>query len=105
MPDSDNATSIEARLSELEATNTRLDAILTKLEERNRRVELDKAWETSILRAVCICLLTYIAACSLILLIGTHHPWLAALIPAACYLMSTQTLPHIKEWWGSKRRT
>lgn len=91
------------RLERLEATAARLDAFMAKLEERNRRVELDKAWETSLMRTVCICLLTYVAAGALILLIGTHHPWLAALIPAACFFMSTQTLPHIKEWWSSKR--
>ena len=34
----------------------RLDAI----EKRNKRVELDKSWETSWTRKLCICILTYI---------------------------------------------
>ena len=30
------------------------------IKERNKRVELDKAWETSWTRKLCICILTYI---------------------------------------------
>lgn len=33
---------------------------LEKINQRNKRVELDKAWETSGIRKVCICILTYI---------------------------------------------
>ena len=30
------------------------------IKQRNKRVELDKAWETSWVRKICICILTYI---------------------------------------------
>ena len=33
---------------------------IEKIKERNKRVELDKKWETSGLRRICICILTYI---------------------------------------------
>ena len=33
---------------------------INRIEERNKRVELDKSWETSWTRKVCIMILTYI---------------------------------------------
>ena len=33
---------------------------INKIKERNKRVELDKKWETSTIRRICICILTYI---------------------------------------------
>lgn len=33
---------------------------IEQIEKRNKRVEIDKAWETSFTRRVCIMLLTYI---------------------------------------------
>ena len=33
---------------------------IEKIKERNHKVELDKAWETSWTRRLCICFLTYI---------------------------------------------
>ena len=33
---------------------------IQKIKQRNKRVELDKAWETSWTRKICICILTYI---------------------------------------------
>ena len=33
---------------------------IKEIKERNKRVELDKAWETSWTRKICICILTYI---------------------------------------------
>ena len=37
-----------------------LEEEIKKIQERNKRVELDKAWETSWTRKICICILTYI---------------------------------------------
>ena len=33
---------------------------INDIKQRNKRVELDKKWETSITRRICICILTYI---------------------------------------------
>ena len=35
---------------------------LNKIEDRNRRVEFDKAWETSFVRILSISIITYLAA-------------------------------------------
>ena len=37
-----------------------MDERIQKIEERNKRVELDKAWETCWTRKICIMILTYI---------------------------------------------
>ena len=37
-----------------------LEKEIKKIQERNKRVELDKAWETSLTRRLCIMGLTYI---------------------------------------------
>lgn len=37
-----------------------LEQEIEKIKERNKRVELDKIWETSWTRRICICILTYI---------------------------------------------
>ena len=37
-----------------------LEQEIKAIKERNKRVELDKKWETSTKRKICICILTYI---------------------------------------------
>ena len=37
-----------------------LDQEIKIIKQRNKRVELDKKWETSATRKICICVLTYI---------------------------------------------
>lgn len=73
------------------------------LESRNRRVETDKAWETSWTRRISIAVLTYaVVATYLAVVIGTN-PWLNALVPVAGFLLSTLTVSYLKSWWISRR--
>ena len=37
-----------------------LEQEIKDIKNRNKRVELDKKWETSLTRKICICILTYI---------------------------------------------
>lgn len=37
-----------------------LEQEINTIKQRNKRVELDKRWETSGIRKICICILTYI---------------------------------------------
>jgi hypothetical protein len=76
-----------------------IDEQLESIEERNRRVELDKAWETSWTRRLCIASITYGLAGAWLLTIGAKTPWLNALVPTGGYLLSTLTLPFLKSWW------
>lgn len=76
---------------------------LAALHERNRRVEMDKAWELSWTRRIFIAAITYIFAALWLFAIGDTKSFLKALIPTAGYLLSTITLPPLKRWWGSNR--
>ena len=67
--------------------------------QRNRRVEADKAWETSFTRRGIIALLTYLVASIWLIKIGNDAPFLNALIPFGGYLFSTLSLPIVKKWW------
>lgn len=73
------------------------------LEERNRRVEADKAWETSWARRLMIAVVTYVTAGMWLVLINDFYPWLKACIPAIGYLLSTVSLPVIQRWWMRRR--
>jgi hypothetical protein len=73
------------------------------LKERNRRVELDKAWEVSWARRLCIAVVTYAAAAAWLALVSAERPLLTAAVPAGAYVLSTVTLPVVKRWWVAGR--
>lgn len=72
---------------------------INAIKERNRRVESDKAWETSLTRMVLVAILTYLTVLIFLLLIGSPAPWLTALVPMIGFLLSLQTVPVVKKWW------
>lgn len=76
-----------------------LDSRLKIIELRNRRVTIDKEWETSIARRCLILFLTYFLIGSYMTIIGVARPWLNAVIPSVGYLLSTVTLHFFKNLW------
>ena len=74
--------------------------------DRNQRVEQEKAWEVSRTRRTFIATVTYGIACYYLWLIGIPDFWLHAAIPAGGYILSTLSLPWIKQWWlwGQKQK-
>lgn len=76
-----------------------MDPELLAIKERNKRVELDKAWETSKTRRAIIALLIYTVAALFMYRLGVADPLLNALIPTGGYLLSTLSLPIVKQWW------
>lgn len=70
--------------------------------ERNSRVELDKAWETSKTRRAVIASITYCVATFFMWRIGIDEPYLNALIPTGGYLLSTLSLSFVKKYWLKK---
>lgn len=72
---------------------------IDEISERNRRVEADKAWETSIFRIVSVAVITYIIAVAVFYFIGADNIFRNALVPTAGFLLSVQTLPALKYWW------
>ncbi len=72
---------------------------IAEIKERNKKVELDKAWEVSFVRRGFISFVTYITAGVWLVTINDSYPWLKALVPAAGFVLSTLSLPPLKKWW------
>lgn len=81
------------------STIEELEQRITRVEERNRRVELGKAWETSFTRKFFIALFTYLAIAIYMFAIGINNPWLNAIIPTVGFLLSTLTLSFVRQFW------
>lgn len=77
----------------------KIEQEIAALKERNRRVEGDKAWETSYFRVSVIAIIVYIVIAVFLYVIGVQNFLLAALVPPAGYFLSTRSLPAIKRWW------
>jgi len=69
------------------------------IKERNKKVEADKAWETSKTRVISILGMTYIITAIVFYFIGVKNFMLSALIPSVGFYLSTQSLPFIKKMW------
>ncbi|MEK7567353.1 MAG: hypothetical protein AAB513_00320 [Patescibacteria group bacterium] len=72
---------------------------IQKIEERNERVEKDKAWETSWTRKIVLAIFTYLVIGLFLWVIEIQKPWLNALVPTAGFLISTLTIPLFKKVW------
>jgi len=83
--------------------NKELEDEIKKIQERNRRVEVDKAWETSWIRRICICILTYIVVMVYSLLIARiSNVWLTSLVPVIGFTLSTLSLKLVRKLWERK---
>lgn len=76
-----------------------LEKEIEKLKERNRKVELDKGWETSFTRRGLLIIFTYLAIGFYLNAINIANPWLNAIVPSVGFLLSTLTLPYFKNLW------
>lgn len=76
---------------------------IKKIQERNQRVELDKAWETSLTRKISICVLTYIIVVIYSYLIKkVDSILLSSLVPVIGFSLSTLSLKFIRKIWQKK---
>lgn len=80
----------------------KLERDILKIQERNKRVELDKAWETSITRKLSIAILTYFVITLFFFAAGFSRPFLSSIVPTVGYMLSTISLPIVKKWWIKK---
>ncbi len=76
-----------------------LEKEVRELQERNTRVELDKAWETSSTRKVSIAVLTYAVVVLFFFIANLPEPFINAMVPTAGFVLSTLSLPVIKATW------
>ena len=76
---------------------------IEKIKERNKKVELDKAWETSNMRKVCICILTYIVVIIYSNMINKFtNVALSSLVPVIGFALSTLSLKLIRSVWEKR---
>lgn len=85
------------------ATLKSLEKRIILLEQRNRRVEADKAWETSLARRGLIISFTYFSIALYLRFIVGINPWINAIVPSLGFLLSTLTLPYFKQRWINQR--
>ncbi len=78
---------------------TSLELRLAKIEARNERVEVDKAWEVSWQRRILILTLTYLMVLLYSLIIEVEKPLLNAIVPTLGFFLSTLTLSVVKTIW------
>lgn len=72
---------------------------ISKIEDRNNRVETDKAWEQSWTRKILVALFTYLAIGLYLQAIEIQRPWINAIVPTIGFLLSTLTLVFFKSLW------
>jgi len=76
---------------------------IAKIKERNNRVELDKAWETSWTRKIIITVLTYIVIVIFFYFAGLPKPFVNSIVPSLAFLLSTLTLSFFKKLWINRK--
>lgn len=85
--------------------NKELEQEIFKIKERNKRVELDKAWETSWIRRICICILTYIVVIIYSYLIRVYdNIFLSSLVPVIGFTLSTLSLRIVRSIWEKNKK-
>ena len=74
------------------------------IKQRNKRVETDKAWETSWTRRLCIAVLTYIVVVVYSFTISqVQNIWLSSLVPVIGFTLSTLSLSLIRKIWEKNK--
>ena len=81
-----------------------LEKRIEAIEKRNKRVETDKAWETSWIRRICIMILTYIVVIVYSYIVRKYDNILhSSLVPVIGFTLSTLSLKLIRKIWENNR--
>jgi polyferredoxin len=81
-----------------------LEKRIDNIEKRNKRVELDKSWETSWTRRICIMILTYIVVLIYSYVISKYNNiFFSSLVPVIGFTLSTLSLRLVRKLWEKKR--
>ncbi len=82
-----------------------LEKEIEEIKTRNKRVELDKKWETSFTRKICIAILTYIVVIIYNYMTSKiNNIWLSSLVPVIGFTLSTLSLKGIRIIWEKAKR-
>lgn len=77
---------------------------LVALEDRNKKVDSNKRWETSAVRRISIAVLTYIVVVVYHLFIGADRVFIISLVPVMGFLLSTLSLQFIRSKFDSSNK-
>ncbi|MBO4813074.1 hypothetical protein J5491_02910 [Candidatus Saccharibacteria bacterium] len=81
----------------------KIESEIRDIKERNARVELDKKWETSWTRRLCICVLTYIVVVIYCFMIEAgSNIFLSSLVPVIGFTLSTLSLGLVRKVWEKR---
>ncbi len=73
------------------------------IKQRNKRVELDKKWETCMTRRIFICILTYIIVVIYSYIVKNYdNILLSSLVPVIGFTISTLSLKFIRKIWEKR---
>ena len=72
---------------------------LNAIEQRNKKVELDKAWETSRSRKIIIAILTYLTIVLFFYVAQLPKPFINSIVPTTGFVLSTLSLTFFKRIW------
>lgn len=76
---------------------------IKKIQERNKKVELDKAWEVSYTRKISVAVLTYFVMVLVMYTLKMSAPFIGAIIPTLGFVLSTFSVDLIKKIWIKNR--
>lgn len=74
-----------------------------KIEQRNKKVELDKAWETSWTRKIIIAIMTYFVIVLFFITARLPRPFINSIVPTVGFILSTFSLPFFKKMWAENK--
>lgn len=75
------------------------------IKERNKKVELDKCWETSWTRKICIAVLTYFVVVLYSYIIKQFdNIWLSSLVPVLGFILSTLSIKFVRKIWEKYKK-
>ncbi len=77
----------------------KLEQEISKIKERNSKVESDKAWETSLFRKILIAILTYTVIVLFFYFTDLPKPFINAIVPTIGFMLSTLSVPVFKNLW------
>jgi hypothetical protein len=72
------------------------------IKKRNKKVEADKAWETSNARKFLIAIFTYILIVLFFWVMSLPNPLINAVVPTVGFVLSTLSMPYFKKYWINK---
>lgn len=86
-------------IQELKHRVGQIEKEIFKINQRNQRVELEKAWETSWARKMIVAVLTYLVVVCFFFFAQLSDPFLNSVVPAAAFIVSNLSLPIFKKLW------